>query len=328
MPDDDLSSLARDIDARCRLRGTFTLRSGQVSDEYFDKYLFESDPSLMRRVVSSIVPCVPGETELLGGLELGGIPLVTLLSQETGLPALFVRKTAKTYGTARLAEGGDPSGRLVTLVEDVITTGGAVVNAADALRSLGAMVTTVVCVIDRAGDLGSELLRGAGIDVRSVLTKELLDSVRAVLCRRSLSSYKKRHRCSRMRYFLDRSDRELPRFYSQFWMRCRLGMILGQSGLKKPRGMADYDDAPLEEAADLGPDGSMRLPGHRAPCGPGRHSLALPRGRCRPGWQHAAVVSSAGRRGTPWHPVHSGHRVNLDHPGAGQGQRWADPPGL
>jgi orotate phosphoribosyltransferase len=177
MSDDDLRSLARDIDARCRLRGTFTLRSGQVSDEYFDKYLFESDPGLLRRVTDAMVPLLPADTELLGGLELGGVPIVAVLSQATGLPALFVRKTAKEYGTRRLAEGGDPAGRVVTLVEDVITTGGAVANAAHALRSLGATVTTVVCAIDRSPSGGGELLSD-GVTVRAVLTKALLDFAR------------------------------------------------------------------------------------------------------------------------------------------------------
>jgi orotate phosphoribosyltransferase len=174
----DLAQLARDVDARCRLRGTFTLRSGQVSEEYFDKYLFEGDPSLLRRVVARMVPMVPSGTDLLGGLELGGIPLVTLLSQETGLPALFVRKAAKEYGTRRLAEGGDPAGRSVALVEDVITTGGAVLNAGRALRSLGAVVTTVLCAIDRSPSAGQGALTEAGITVVPVLTKEMLDKAR------------------------------------------------------------------------------------------------------------------------------------------------------
>ncbi|MGH3165263.1 MAG: orotate phosphoribosyltransferase [Trebonia sp.] len=173
---DDGFELARDIDARCRLHGTFTLRSGQVSDEYFDKYLFESDPELLRRVVRAMVPLVPSGTELLGGLELGGVPIAAVLSQMIKQPALFVRKKAKEYGTQRLAEGGDPSGRVVTLVEDVITTGGAVVNAARALRSLGATVTTVVCAIDRSGQ-GGDALISEGIEIRSVLTKAVLDSV-------------------------------------------------------------------------------------------------------------------------------------------------------
>jgi orotate phosphoribosyltransferase len=176
VPDSDLVQLARDIDARCRLRGVFTLRSGKVSSEYFDKYLFESDPVLLRRVVERMSALIPAGTDLLGGLELGGVPLATMLSSDTGIPALFVRKEAKTYGTCQLAEGGDPAGRTVLLVEDVITTGGAVRNAARALRAGGATVTTVVCAIDRSAP-GQNALGAEGITVRSVLTKDLLDSV-------------------------------------------------------------------------------------------------------------------------------------------------------
>jgi orotate phosphoribosyltransferase len=176
VPGSDLTQLARDVDTRCRLRGTFTLRSGQVSDEYFDKYLFESDPVLLQRVASQMTALVPPGTSFLAGLELGGVPLATVLSQATGIPALFVRKQAKGYGTRRLAEGGDPAGCTVTLVEDVITTGGAVATAASALRELGATVTTVLCAIDRAGPEQSTLA-AEGIAVRSVLTKDLLDSL-------------------------------------------------------------------------------------------------------------------------------------------------------
>ena len=168
--------LGRDLDERCRLRGSFVLRSGQEADEYFDKYLFESDPTLLRRVVERMTELIPPDTQMLGGLELGGIPLATLLSSFTGLPTLFVRKRAKDYGTRRLAEGGDPHGRVVLLVEDVITTGGAVRAAADALHSMGAIVTHVVCAIDRTPP-GSNPLRDAGITVESVVTKELLDSL-------------------------------------------------------------------------------------------------------------------------------------------------------
>lgn len=171
----DRAALARDIDARCRLRGRFVLRSGQVSDEYFDKYRFESDPVLLQRVVACLKDLVPAGTGLLGGLELGGVPLATLLSQATGIPALFLRKQAKEYGTRRIAEGGDPAGRVVLLVEDVITTGGDVARAARVLRELGATVTTVACVIDRSQP-GENPLAAEGIAVRPVLTKQLLDS--------------------------------------------------------------------------------------------------------------------------------------------------------
>jgi orotate phosphoribosyltransferase len=169
--------LARDIDARCRLTGEFTLRSGQVASEYFDKYLFETDPALLARVAAAMAPLLPDGTDLLGGLEMGGIPIVTVLSAQTGLPALFVRKQAKTYGTCKLAEGPDVAGRRVTLIEDVITTGGAVGDATLALRDAGATVETVVCAIDRSPGEDNPLA-DVGLEVRSVLTKAELDGVR------------------------------------------------------------------------------------------------------------------------------------------------------
>jgi orotate phosphoribosyltransferase len=174
-PDQDL---ARDIDARCRLTGEFTLRSGQVSSEYFDKYLFETDPALLARVAAQMEGLLPDDVDLIGGLEMGGIPIVTALSARTGLPALFVRKSAKEYGTCKLAEGPDVTGRRVTLVEDVITTGGAVRDATRALRDAGASVELVVCAIDRS-PAGENPLDDVGLEVRAVLTKADLDAVRS-----------------------------------------------------------------------------------------------------------------------------------------------------
>ena len=171
----DLAELARDIDSRCRLSGEFTLRSGQVSAEYFDKYRFESDPILLRNVAQAMVQLVPQDSDLLGGLELGGIPIVTMLSSLTGMPALFVRKEAKTYGTGRLAEGAEVGGRRVTLVEDVLTTGGAVRDATTALRGLGATVEVVLCAIDRSGQPGGPV-GDLGLETRAVLTKADLDA--------------------------------------------------------------------------------------------------------------------------------------------------------
>ena len=173
-PDPDL---ARDIDACCRLTGEFTLRSGQVASEYFDKYLFEADPVLLARVARQMVDLLPGDTELLGGLELGGIPIATMVSSVTGLPGLFVRKKAKEYGTCKLAEGPDVAGRRVTIIEDVITTGGAVRDATRALREAGAIVEVVVCAIDRS-PAGENPLADVGLEVRAVLTKAQLDAAR------------------------------------------------------------------------------------------------------------------------------------------------------
>ncbi len=171
----DRTALAHRIDATCRLTGEFTLRSGRTSTEYFDKYRFESDPVLLRAVAEAMVPLVPADTDLLGGLELGGIPIVTILSSITGLPAVFVRKEAKAYGTCRLAEGAEVNDRSVTLVEDVLTTGGAVRGATLALRDLGATVEVVLCAIDRSGRPGGPV-EDVGLETRAVLTKAELDS--------------------------------------------------------------------------------------------------------------------------------------------------------
>lgn len=174
---DELTLLARDIDAVCRLTGSFTLRSGQVASEYFDKYLFEAQPDLLRRVAQAMVSLVPAGADLLGGLELGGVPLATMISQLTGTTCLFVRKQAKTYGTCRLAEGAEVAGRSVVLIEDVITTGGAVRDAARELRKVGAQIEVAVCAIDRSLP-GRHPLQDIGIEVRSVLTRADLDRAR------------------------------------------------------------------------------------------------------------------------------------------------------
>ena len=171
------AALARRIYQRSHLSGEFVLRSGNLSSEYFDKYLFEADPGLLRAVAEALVPLVPGSVDALAGLELGGIPIVTMLSQHTGLPALFVRKAAKEYGTCRLAEGGEVRGRRLVIVEDVVSTGGAIIDATRELRARGAQIATVLCVIDRETG-GAENLSSEGLTLRAAFTmSELLAAV-------------------------------------------------------------------------------------------------------------------------------------------------------
>jgi orotate phosphoribosyltransferase len=145
----DRKDLAREIYRRTHLTGEFKLRSGITATEYFDKYRFESDPKLLRTIAEELGPMIPSSTEVLAGLELGGVPLATVLSQVTGLPALFVRKKPKAYGTCRLAEGGDLQGRRLLIVEDVATTGGQIIESTQQLRAEGAVVEHALVVIDR-----------------------------------------------------------------------------------------------------------------------------------------------------------------------------------
>lgn len=142
-------SLVREINAIARLEGDFLLRSGLRSSHYFDKYRFEAQPGLLRSIASRMLALAPSGAQVLAGLELGGIPIATAMSLESGLPAAFVRKEAKAYGTCRAVEGVDVRGRKVVIVEDVISTGDAVADAARLLREDGADLIAVVCAIWR-----------------------------------------------------------------------------------------------------------------------------------------------------------------------------------
>lgn len=162
-------ALGQEVYAACHLTGRFTLRSGQISEEYFEKYLFEGDPRLLRRVAEAMAALLP-ECDVLAGMEMGGIPLVTVLSQLTGIPSVFVRKQAKEYGTCKIAEGGKVAAKRIVGVEDVVTTGGALINGCLALREAGAFLDTVVCAIDREQG-GKANLAAHGIELRPVLTR-------------------------------------------------------------------------------------------------------------------------------------------------------------
>jgi orotate phosphoribosyltransferase len=161
------AELARKIMEKSHLTGHFRLRSGIISTEYFDKYQFESDPVLLQAIAMAMCPLIPPDIEALAGLELGGIPLVTLLAQVTGLPALFVRKTPKDYGTCRLVEGGEAAHRRLVVVEDVVTSGGQILVSARELRTLGAHIGRVVCVIDRDAG-GTQALSVEGLELAAL----------------------------------------------------------------------------------------------------------------------------------------------------------------
>lgn len=166
--------LARAILQRSLLKGEFVLRSGATSDRYFDKYLFESDPELLAEIGQALARLVPEDTDMLAGLELGGVPLAVMLGQLTGLPVVFVRKQAKEYGTRRLAEGGDVGGKRLLIVEDVVTSGGQVVISTRDLRERGAIVDSAVCVIDRESG-GPEALAKEGVALAALFTMSDLE---------------------------------------------------------------------------------------------------------------------------------------------------------
>lgn len=166
--------LAHAINSVSHLTGQFKLRSGLTSNEYFDKYRFEAQPNILKAIAQEMCKLVPKGTEVLAGLEMGGIPIATALSLESGIPAVFVRKKAKEYGTCRVAEGLESlKGRKVCIVEDVITTGGQVVLSAEDLRKEGAQIQHVLCVISRQMG-GEDNLQKAGLTLTPLFTQDQL----------------------------------------------------------------------------------------------------------------------------------------------------------
>jgi orotate phosphoribosyltransferase len=172
-----VTTLAARVFAASHLTGTFVLRSGRKADHYFDKYRFESDPALLADIVAAMAPLVPPGVDGLAGLELGGVPLATMLSSVTGLPVYFVRKEPKKYGTEKVCEGGDVEGLRLVVIEDVVTTGGQMVLSVQDLRTEGAIVEHALCVIDREGG-GGDVVGAEGIELRSLFTMRDLEQYR------------------------------------------------------------------------------------------------------------------------------------------------------
>lgn len=166
-------TLANEIYETAHLTGSFKLRSGKVSNDYFDKYLFESNPILLKEIAEHLSLLIPEGTEVLAGLEMGGIPIATALSLKTGIPVAFVRKKAKEYGTCKLAEGIEIKGKNVCIIEDVVTTGGQILLSNQDLKDCGAIVNNVLCVIEREQQ-GRDNLEGAGLTFLSLFKMEEL----------------------------------------------------------------------------------------------------------------------------------------------------------
>ncbi|MCA9285664.1 MAG: orotate phosphoribosyltransferase [Phycisphaerales bacterium] len=144
-----MPTLADRIAAVSLLRGSFTLRSGRTSGYYLDKYLFSTQPEILRELGAMFARRLPEGTTRLAGAELGGIPLVTATSLASGLPCVFIRNQKKEYGTAKQLEGRIEAGDRVTIIEDVATTGGQALEAARVLRDQGAEVCAILATIDR-----------------------------------------------------------------------------------------------------------------------------------------------------------------------------------
>jgi orotate phosphoribosyltransferase len=166
----ELEQLARDVVAAAWLEGDFVLRSGRRSRYYLDKYLFETQPGILRRIGRHLGQLVPAGTRRLAAPELGAVLLGAAVSLELDLPLVLVRKETKEYGTGRGLEGVLEAGDAVTVIEDVLTTGGEAIRAIEKVRAAGATVIGLVGVLDRE-EGAAEALHGVGVPFTPLFRK-------------------------------------------------------------------------------------------------------------------------------------------------------------
>jgi len=170
-----VDDLGRRLLAASYLEGDFILRSGRRSRFYLDKYLFETRPDLLRDIAEGLAEKLPAYRpfDLLAGPELGAVALVAALALGSGTPFVIVRKGAKGYGTDKAMEGRAEPGQRVVMVEDVVTSGGAALQAADKLRGAGLEVAALLCVVDRE-EGGREQIEAAGLTFDPLFTATAL----------------------------------------------------------------------------------------------------------------------------------------------------------
>ena len=166
----DTNDLIKRICDAALLRGDFTLRSGRKSKFYLDKYLFETQPDILAELGRRFAEHVDAAVDRLAGAELGGIPLVAATSMAANKPSVLIRNQKKDYGTAKQLEGVLNAGDRILIVEDIVTSGGQVIEGAKVLQDLGAKVVKIVAVIDRE-EGGRENIESAGFTFESLFTK-------------------------------------------------------------------------------------------------------------------------------------------------------------
>ncbi len=157
--------LLSEIRAAALLEGDFVLRSGRRSSFYFDKYRLGTRPDLLAALGAAIAASAARhdpDAVRLAAPELGAVPLAAAAALASGLPFVIVRKQAKDYGTANRIEGVFAAGERVLLIEDIVTSGGAAIEAVEELRAADLRVEQAICVVERE-EGGLEALAEAGV---------------------------------------------------------------------------------------------------------------------------------------------------------------------
>lgn len=130
--------------------GEFTLKSGQTSSIYINLRKIISYPKIMRTVAALMWDSVSqSKFDLVCGVPYTALPIATCLALDHDLPMVMRRKEKKEYGTKQLIEGDFKQGQHCLIIEDVITTGGSIIETATDLQQAGILVTDTVLLIDR-----------------------------------------------------------------------------------------------------------------------------------------------------------------------------------
>ena len=164
--------LAKRIADVALLRGDFTLRSGRKSSYYLDKYRFETQPDVLAELGKLFAEkAIAAGADRIAGPELGAVALAAVASTASGKPFVIIRNQKKDYGSSKLIEGMINTGESVFIVEDILTTGSQVLEAAKVLEAAGCKVAGICGVINRQEGAEANIIN-AGYKFDALFTTE------------------------------------------------------------------------------------------------------------------------------------------------------------
>ncbi len=171
LPDPTARELSAELHRIGAVRfGDFTLKDGRHSPFYLDLRILVSHPTALARVARAMLRQAAAlRFERIAGIPYAGLPIAVAMALIGERPMIYARKEAKGYGTRRSIEGDYRAGERALLVDDVITSGGAKLDAVSPFRDAGLLVEDVLVVIDRSGGSGPARLAAAGMRLHSLL---------------------------------------------------------------------------------------------------------------------------------------------------------------